>query len=385
MLLLCICLFSYAVMAEPIVFTREAAMKMMVSLVRDHRQYGVWANPFADTSDADITYAKALNLVYGTNNHFYPDDKMTKQDFLLILKRAIDKAAPNIFYDNNRIKFFQEQDAVVPYARYSLNYLTSIDVLRPEDHFRPNDSITYEDAKIYINRAYHAIATVDKSLPGQMPKKLPIKSLLYHQIDDTTNVGSAWLYLFVTPEDFEEQIKYLSESGYTFLFPEEIMYTDYIAKTVVITFDDGMRNNYIYALPILEKYNAKATVFVQTDKIDHFDYCDRDQLCEMNLSGVFRVESHTVTHPKLSGLSPQQMIDEFATSNEILYGITKRWPDSIAYPHGDWNEEVVKQARRYYHTGFSTWKYQKDIMTIPRYYVERWTSIADIEAFLNHK
>ena len=80
--------------------------------------------------------------------------------------------------------------------------------------------------------------------------------LNYHKIDDT------FIALAVRPEDFDAQMKYLSEHGYHTITPDELY--DSLAgnaelpeNPVLITFDDGYEDNYKNAYPILKKYDFK--------------------------------------------------------------------------------------------------------------------------------
>ena len=77
--------------------------------------------------------------------------------------------------------------------------------------------------------------------------KIPI--LLYHSISDDNSEMS------LNVDIFENQIKYLKNSGYTSINFDEI---DHKAKKqIIITFDDGYKDIFINALPILKKYNFK--------------------------------------------------------------------------------------------------------------------------------
>lgn len=91
--------------------------------------------------------------------------------------------------------------------------------------------------------------------------------LNYHQINDRDENS-----LTVHTDEFDEQMKYLSDNGYHTITPEEMMDawengTPLPEKPVILTFDDGYVDNYKNAYPILEKYNLKGTIFLISDFI----------------------------------------------------------------------------------------------------------------------
>ncbi len=88
--------------------------------------------------------------------------------------------------------------------------------------------------------------------------------LTYHSIDKSGSVVS------VSPEKFRKQMLYLSESSFNVVSLSEILAAFHErrllpAKTVVITFDDGYRNVYTEAFPVLDSYGFTATVFLITN------------------------------------------------------------------------------------------------------------------------
>lgn len=95
----------------------------------------------------------------------------------------------------------------------------------------------------------------------------PIKNnfvniLLYHRI--AVRVSDPW-NMKVTPEHFEEHIRYVKEHYPVLRFEDD--WAEVREPSVVITFDDGYFDNYVTALPILEKYQVPATIFVSTGYI----------------------------------------------------------------------------------------------------------------------
>lgn len=100
----------------------------------------------------------------------------------------------------------------------------------------------------------------------------PVAVLMYHSVAPRIE---DWDFscLSLSPEVFEDQIARLSRSGYKSITLSEAY--DYVAgktrlppRAIVITFDDGYLDNWVFAFPILKKYGMKGTVFVSTDFID---------------------------------------------------------------------------------------------------------------------
>jgi peptidoglycan/xylan/chitin deacetylase (PgdA/CDA1 family) len=97
-----------------------------------------------------------------------------------------------------------------------------------------------------------------------------IPVLMYH------HVNAVGRRISVTPEYFENHMRYLKNHGYRGLSSEEFLAVikgdqpaDAVVdgkrfKPVVITFDDGWLDNWVYAFPILKRYGMKAVIFVMT-------------------------------------------------------------------------------------------------------------------------
>lgn len=108
-----------------------------------------------------------------------------------------------------------------------------------------------------------------------MTKSLPV--LLYHYLNRTQ--GS----IAVAPETFDAHCKAMSKAGYRGIGLEEaagyLLHGERLpSKSVLITFDDGYLDNYVYGLPALNKYGHKATVFVVAERIEEQGL--RPTLCE---------------------------------------------------------------------------------------------------------
>lgn len=114
---------------------------------------------------------------------------------------------------------------------------------------------------------------------------------MYHSVDSEKGKGG----IFV--DEFEEHIKWIKDKK-TFKM-EELKGLDYKLpkNSILITFDDGYKNNYTLAFPILKKYNMKATIFLNTKFIEKDDaYLNWAEIREMYESGLVDFQLHTHSH-----------------------------------------------------------------------------------------
>lgn len=174
--------------------------------------------------------------------------------------------------------------------------------------------------------------------------------LMYHLILDQPYTELT--NLFVRPSEFEDHLQKLCAAGCEFLFADE--YSKREKRAIILTFDDGYVDNYTEMFPILQKYGAKATVFMIAGNVNAPGYLTEDMIREMAGSGLIRFESHTLTHPSLTSLSKEGLEEQFAGSAQELYRITGRYPRAICYPGGTVNDFVMGEASRYYQFGYTT-------------------------------
>lgn len=151
-----------------------------------------------------------------------------------------------------------------------------------------------ENNVLLIGTNFHEISTqklykifLDEN---KIAKRIP--TLVYH------NIGYMIGSFNVTPDVFEEHIKELIFEGCYFTDPIELMsfYNQKInlpEKSVLLTFDDGYKGVFQYALPILKKYHVKATIFITTSYINHPTFLKWEELDELVKSNLFTLGSHT--------------------------------------------------------------------------------------------
>ncbi|MBF0208633.1 MAG: polysaccharide deacetylase family protein [Oligoflexia bacterium] len=96
--------------------------------------------------------------------------------------------------------------------------------------------------------------------------------LMYHRVLPSSQITNNYIDLTMGLEKFEAQIRLISQR-YLPISIEDLSIDDRegnknIHLPVVITFDDGYRDNLVYALPILKRYNVPATIYVTTSYPD---------------------------------------------------------------------------------------------------------------------
>jgi len=191
-------------------------------------------------------------------------------------------------------------------------------------------------------------------------RKVPI--LIYHSIDEYNGHGSKELY--VNPVNFEQQMVYLRDHGYTLLTFEQWNELKNIKKPIFLTFDDGYKNN-LNAFAILKKletthFKPRGTIFVISDFVDRSNRLSRSELKMLSDSGFFSIQSHTATHPNLTKIKDYKY--ELQDSKEKIQRMTGRPVFALAYPYGEFNDKVLAETKKYYSFGLTT---------IPEPYVEK--------------
>ena len=174
----------------------------------------------------------------------------------------------------------------------------------------------------------------------------PLPSILmYHQIEKHPKNQ----VLFVSPENFSSQMKFLKEKDYKVISLKELAYClqrgeRFPKKSVLITFDDGYRNNYTNAYPVLKKYGFPATIFLIVKRIGKEGYLSYKEIEEMKNGGI-DFGSHTLGHPNLTQISTVGARKEILLSKKILEKRLKEPIDFFCYPYGATNEKVAEIVR----------------------------------------
>jgi peptidoglycan/xylan/chitin deacetylase (PgdA/CDA1 family) len=215
-------------------------------------------------------------------------------------------------------------------------------------------------------------------------QKIPI--LVYHSIDEFHGHGSKELY--VTPENFEKQMIFLKDNGYTLLTFDRWNDLKKVPKPIFITIDDGYKNNenvfIIFQKLKNKQFQPTATLFIISDFIGNPGRLSKSDLKMMAQSGYFSIQSHTATHPDLTKTSN---IDyELKESKQKIQQITGKPVMAISYPFGTFNDQMIKEVKKYYLFGltttpgsFSKKGIENENYLLPRSYIKNSTTIENFE------
>jgi len=221
-------------------------------------------------------------------------------------------------------------------------------------------------------------------LPLQVFAERKVPILLYHSIDEFKGHGSKELY--VTPNNFEQQMMYLRDHGYTLLTFERWQDIDKVNKPIFITFDDGYKNNLnafvVFQKVKTERFKPTGTIFVISDFIGRSNRLSRSDLKMMADSGLISVQSHTATHPDLTQIKNYRY--ELKESKDKIQQITGKPVITLAYPYGIFNDKVVAETKKYYLFGltttpklFSKKGIKDELYLLPRIYIKYSTTLDD--------
>ena len=222
---------------------------------------------------------------------------------------------------------------------------------------------TAEDGTTYFARQ-------PKLEPPKENVNVPV--LMYHAVSD-----DKWGYwdLFVSPQTIEEELQFLQENGFETIWFEDLSHVEDYEKPVILTFDDGYDDNYTELFPLLEKYGAKATIFVIPKAVGTAHKMTAEQIYELSQSGLVSIQSHTYSHGNLSTMDEQTLIFEMEASKNYLAALTGQVPYAVCYPEGTRSELSIEVAGRYYDYGLlmngQLYNTSDDPMRVKRYYVPR--------------
>jgi len=204
-------------------------------------------------------------------------------------------------------------------------------------------------------KSYHFLS--EENLINKIFNKKGIIVLMYHSI---TKQKSFYPYA-INEKTFQQQMDFLSQ--YCDVISIDEMYNilldnkdfRYKRPKTVITFDDGYRNNYSIAYPILKKFNLPFTIFLTTDFIEKENKSFMSWEDIKKLQGEYEkvnFGSHSVNHFNLTSLENEDKYKEIVDSKKIIEDKIGKNVDYFAYPSGGYDKYCLKIVEENYKLGF---------------------------------
>lgn len=157
-------------------------------------------------------------------------------------------------------------------------------------------------------------------------------------------------------------MSFLKKAGYRVLTLDEY----YEIKTgkrkskgreVLITFDDGNYTFETKALPVLEQYQLPAAIFLVSENVKGrlHGSMNKETIQKILKTDVVHLGAHSKTHPFLTEVTPEMLVDELVHSKKDLEEIFEAPMNDLAYPFGNFNPKVKEAAKEAgYRMAFTT-------------------------------
>lgn len=226
------------------------------------------------------------------------------------------------------------------------------------------DIISGTQLLINSEREYGQIVDLDfaevQQLPpleAILPRKLTdgdlfVPILMYHHIRINPMPNDAlWASLNVAPDLLDSELNYLSTHNYHVIGLTELYEAlngefKLPENPIVLSFDDGYKNFYENAYPLLKKYNMKAIEFVITNVETAPAYLSWEQIIEMDKSGLIEIGAHSQHHPNLPSLSLAAIDQEIIGSKNDIEAHLGKKTNWFAYPYGSYNNYIVSTVQK---------------------------------------
>ena len=221
------------------------------------------------------------------------------------------------------------------------------DALHEEVKIVPDESTT--------TLSHHEFISLDASKTSSS-RSVKIPVIIYHSVRPYMKGESKYQDLYdVTPSLLEQELTYIETHGFHAVDMRDVdayfrgATTSLPENPVMLTFDDGWKNQYKYAFPLLQKYHMKAVFFIFTNPIDHKKphWMSWKNILELDRAGM-EIGGHTRTHPILTKISSdsKKLDHEILEPKQIIERRLGHAISSFAYPFGAKNQAVEVAVAR---------------------------------------
>lgn len=190
-----------------------------------------------------------------------------------------------------------------------------------------------------------------------------IPILMLHTVNDKPQDNPMGV-LSVSSKGLDAYLKVFHQWKYQMISMDDLLTGNYDKSRnyIVITFDDGYKDNLTVAMPVLKKYNARATIFVnpayvslESDDSD-WGFMTWDEVQKAEDSGVFDIQAHTMTHEFI--FTSDKVVDYYTPDKFHKY----YWLAWMLYPDAPnhWDSKANKY-RDMIPTGYPVFEYGRRI------------------------
>lgn len=168
--------------------------------------------------------------------------------------------------------------------------------------------------------------------------------LMYHRVDVSSPSDHTSRALTVSPAQFEAELRYLHAQGLRTIgiaeLERDVAGGRRPERAVLITFDDGYRDQFRYAFPILQRYGDRAIFFVNTGNVGNSRHLTWQQIEIMHRAGM-SIECHGVDHVDLALLDAAAQQYEIDDCIRSLEGHLHDAVQAYAYPSGAFDAQTI--------------------------------------------
>ena len=175
-------------------------------------------------------------------------------------------------------------------------------------------------------------------IPATVPIVLMLHSVAEEIVEPKTPNNT------IRPRELEELIVRLRRKGYTFQTLSEAVESP-CRRSVVLTFDDGCRDNYDVLFPLALRLDIRATFFVTDRGAGNPDFLSPAHIREMDASGRFEFGGHTSHHATLTEVDPQTARREIRENKACLEETLGHAVHSFSYPCGRYTPAIIDEVR----------------------------------------
>ncbi len=240
----------------------------------------------------------------------------------------------------------------------------------------PQNNPTAQERKEVLDDTHDAMAqdnlpnrTDGMDTPTDAAVTVPI--VMYHGLIEDPQRQNRYM---IDPAYFEQDLQYLTDNGYHTIVIQDLL--DYFDKgtplpdrPIMLTFDDGYYNNYLYAYPLLQRYHCRAVLspigseavkaVEEIRRHANYSQCTWAELAEMAASGCIELQNHTYALHRLeegrrgagrkSGESDEDYIrllqDDLQQFNAVMQEATGQVPLCFTCPFGEKNDTMLSVIR----------------------------------------